>query len=185
MKTLKHIFAVAALAALVASCSSYSYTSRSVSIAQSMDVRPTQTLVDVRPDFQTRITATSSMCKTPSEAMAEAKYKAITENRIDIVVDPIYEMEHRGRKFRAKLSGFAGYYTNPRTALEEIRQHDSISIEAIEKYLMLQNGSMIIPYLYQQKPEANHVTIYNTNEEKNVMHHEECKEVKKADKPRK
>lgn len=157
---MKHIqiLAIAVLALVATGCTTYSYTSRSVSIAQSMDVQPTSTLVDVKPDFSKRITESSSWCKSETEAMGEVKYKAINNNNIDIVVDPIYKTTYHGRKCMVNLTGFAGYYTNPRSLMENIKQFENIDKAEIEKYLMLQPDSKIIPYLYENK-EGNVVTI--------------------------
>ncbi|MCQ2346359.1 MAG: hypothetical protein MJZ92_00335 [Paludibacteraceae bacterium] len=157
---MKHIqfLAIAVLAFVVTGCTTYSYTSRSISISQSMDVQPTQTLVDVTPDFMKRITETSSWCKSTEEAMGEVKYKAITNNKIDIVVDPIYKIESRGRKCMVTLTGFAGFYSNPRTMLDNIKQMKDVDKAEIEKYLILQQNPQIIQYLYENK-EGNSVVI--------------------------
>lgn len=47
------------------------------------------TVVDVSADYAKPITATSRSCKTQTEAMQEAKYMAIVDNKIDILVDMI------------------------------------------------------------------------------------------------
>lgn len=47
------------------------------------------TVVDVSADYAKPITATSRSCKTQTEAMQEAKYRAIVDNKIDILVDMI------------------------------------------------------------------------------------------------
>lgn len=152
------ILAIAVLALVATGCTTYSYTSRSVSIAQSMDVQPTSTLVDVKPDFSKRITESSSWCKSETEAMAEVKYKAINNNNIDIVVDPIYKTTFSGKKVMVVLTGYAGYYTNPRTLLEDIKQLENVDKAEIEKYLILKQDPQIIKYLYDNK-EGNVVTI--------------------------
>lgn len=152
------ILIVALLAIVVTSCTTYSYTSRSVSIAQSMDVQPTSTLVDVKPDFSKRISESSSWCKSADEAMGQAKYNAISNNKIDIVVDPIYKLTYKGRKCMAVLTGFAGYYVNPRTILEDIKQLKDVDKAEIEKYLIMEQNPQIIKYLYENK-EGSTVTI--------------------------
>lgn len=163
---MKHIqiLAVAVFALVATSCTTYSYTSRSVSIAQSMDVQPTTTLVDVKPDFTKRISESSSWCKSENEAMGEVKYNAIVNNKIDIVVDPIYKVAVKGRRCMVTLTGYAGYYVNPRTMIENIGQLKNIDKADIEKYLILKQDPQIIKYLYDNK-EGNTVTI-NHNEKK-------------------
>lgn len=157
---MKHIqiLVVAVLAMIATGCTTYSYTSRSVSIAQSMDVQPTTTLVDVRPDFNKRINVSSSWCKSTQEAMGEVKYKAINENNIDIVVDPIYKITTKGRKCMVTLTGFAGYYVNPRTMMQDIQQLNDVEKADIEKFLILKQDPQIIKYLYESK-EDNNITI--------------------------
>lgn len=157
---MKHIqiLAIAVIAVIATGCTTYSYTSRSVSIAQPMEVQPTPTLVDVKPDFNKRINETSSWCKSTAEAMGEVKYKAINNNNIDIVVDPIYKVATRGRKCQVLLTGFAGYYTNPRSMMENINQLKDVDKAEIEKYLILQQNPQIIQYLYDNK-DGNVVTI--------------------------
>ena len=90
--------------------------------------------------------------------MGEVKYKAITNNKIDIVVDPIYKIESRGRKCMVTLTGFAGFYSNPRTMLDNIKQMKDVDKAEIEKYLILQQNPQIIQYLYENK-EGNSVVI--------------------------
>ncbi|MCQ2339357.1 MAG: hypothetical protein MJZ79_01035 [Paludibacteraceae bacterium] len=151
--------AVGALALLLASCGSsksYTYTSRTISIADGVELLPTQTYVDVNPDFSKRIMAESSVCSSTEEAMDEAKYNAIVNNKVDIVVDPIYKIEESSNGYKAYLTGFAGYYVNPRTVLGDIKAMEDVSKEAVEKYLMIHDAKQIVPYMYQQ---SDHICI--------------------------
>lgn len=164
MKAIK-VYLAAVAAMVLTGCTTYSYTSRVMSVASGMEMIPSQTLVDVKPDFSRRIVVTSSRCKSENEAIQEVNFKAIVDNKIDIVVDPIYKVKRQGRKYEVTLSGFAGMYANPRTLLEDIKQHETISKEDIEKYLMLQENSQILPYLYQNG-DAGVVNIYHNSKEK-------------------
>lgn len=163
MKHIK-ILAIAVLALAATGCTTYSYTSRSIGVAPQAEIQPTSTLVDVKPDFTKRISESSSWCKSQNEAMGEVKYNAIVNNKIDIVVDPIYKIAVKGRKCMVTLTGYAGYYVNPRTMIENIGQLKNIDKADIEKYLILNQDHQIIKYLYDKK-EGNTVTI-NHNEKK-------------------
>ena len=132
MKQIKFFAAVVVAALALSSCSSYSFTSRSTKIEQS-NITAVGMLVDVRPDFSKRIIAESGKCKTPMQAKEEAKYIAVTSNNCDVIVDPIYKVEKRGRNYRAYLTGFAGYFKNPRTLYEDVNLLKGVSREDIEK----------------------------------------------------
>ena len=142
MKQIKLFAAVIVAAFALSSCSSYSYTSRSTSINRH-DLNAVAMVVDVRPDFSKRIATESRRCKTAMEAREEAKYLAITENKCDVIVDAIYKVEKNGKKYRAYLTGFAGYYQNPRTLYEDIQLLKDVKKEDIEKYLILQDPSIL------------------------------------------
>ena len=181
---MKHIqfLAIAVLALVFTGCTTYSYTSRSVSIAQSMDVQPTSTLVDVKPDFTKRVSESSSWCKSEAEAMGEAKYNAINNNKIDIVIDPIYKTTYHGKKCMVNLTGYAGYYTNPRTLLEDIKQLENVDKAEIEKYLILKQDPQIIKYLYENK-EGNTVTINHNGQSKCASCPKKCESTPAAPVP--
>jgi len=162
MKQLK-IFAALFVAAIAfSSCASYSYTSRSTMINR-QEISGTSMIVDVRPDFNKRIATESSRCKTVTEARDEARYRAITEQKCDVIVDPVYKIECRGMKFKAYLTGFAGYYENPRTLIQDIQLYKDLKKEDIEKYLILKDPSILglinkvgnseIINIYEGKPE--------------------------------
>ncbi len=142
MKQIK-IFAAIVVAALgMSSCASFSYTSRSEAINR-QDINGTSMIVDVRPDFSKRIATESKRCKTITEAREEAKYLAVTNNKCDVIVDPVYKIEQRGFKFKAYLTGFAGYYENPRTLYQDILIYKDLKREDIEKYLILKDPSIL------------------------------------------
>lgn len=161
MKNYKNIFILSLVALVLASCSGFKSTyntSRVISVSQDTKIVPTQTLVDVQPDFSRRITVTTNYFRTQDEAINDAKYRAITENRIDILVDPIYKLEQDRNGFRVTLTGYAGMFVNPRTRLQDIQQYDALTIQQIEKYLMLKENPEILKYMYTDK-SGNVITI--------------------------
>jgi hypothetical protein len=115
---------VAASLMVLASCTTYKHSYR-ISDIPSKDQKVGQTYVyDVQPDLTKKVTAESGKHRSSKNATDDAYYKAIVENNIHIVVDPIYEVRKGGRflifggKYTAKISGFAGFYVNPRTESE-------------------------------------------------------------------
>lgn len=161
MKTYKTLFILALTTLALSSCSGFKNTyntSRVISVSQDSQIIPTRTLVDVQPDFTRRITVTTNYFRTQEEALNDAKYRAITENKIDILVDPIYKVEQDKNGFKVTLTGYAGMFTNPRTCLQDIQQYDALTIQQIEKYLMMKENPEILKYMYTDK-SGNVITI--------------------------
>ena len=142
------IILLASVALLCSSCTAYRYTARQVDV-EKHDIVASLTIVDVAVDYTKRISETSHRCKSVAEALQEAKYKAITNNDIDIIVDMIYKTEKRGGKYRVTITGFAGYYKNSRSLYEDIRRLGGIRKEDVEKYLILHNPE-VLEYMYQK-----------------------------------
>lgn len=141
---MKKIFfsTLCALTLAFTGCTTYQYGARQANINRH-DIEATPTVVDVKPDFSKRIEVTSSWQKTKEDAMAECQYMAITNYKVDIVVDPIYRLEVRRRKCKATLVGFGGYYINPRTQYEDIQAIQRYSRDDIEKYLILHHTEVL------------------------------------------
>lgn len=113
------------------------------------DIVASPTVVDVAVDYSKRVTETSRKCRSVLEAMQEAKYKAIVNNGIDIIVDMIYKTEKRGGKYKVTVTGYAGYYKNSRSLYEDIKRLGGIKKEDVEKYLILHNPE-VLEYMYQK-----------------------------------
>ena len=111
-------------------------------------------VVDVKVDYTKRINETSKRCRTKAEAMDEARYLAITKNNIDVVVDLIYKIEKRSRKYQATITGFAGYYMNSRTFYEDVKLLHEVDKADVEKYLILHNPE-VIKYMNQKGEVVN------------------------------
>ncbi|MBR1809664.1 MAG: hypothetical protein IJ776_09805 [Paludibacteraceae bacterium] len=177
MKTLKYMFATALVALFAVSCKNYSYIARESNIPDKT-INATPTIVDIKADYKFRIQEQSGRCRTKEEAMAEAKYKAILNNKIDIVVDPIYKIERRPtgyRKYTAWLTGFAGYYVNDRTVLEDIKQLKDLPMEDIEKYLLMRDPELI-RYFREGTPEGDVINIYHNDTHHNMKAQQAPKE---------
>lgn len=124
---------------ITSACSSTSYTYRSVDISKD-DVIAQQVVVDLKLDLKNKITTTSSKRNSVNEAVEEAYYKAITENNIDVVVDPIFEVKSTdkilffGGKSTAKLTGFGAKYDNARNKLDAVKELKSIDTTDVKNF---------------------------------------------------
>ena len=160
---------IIAVILLLSSCSTYQYTARQTAVER-QNITMAPTIVDVKPDYTKRIEVTSKWCKTKDEALNECKYNAITTNKIDVVVDPIFNIEFNkgqiSRPYKATLTGFAGYYVNSRTLYEDIAKLKEFSREDIEKYLILHQPE-VLQYMNAQGDVVN--VYHNENSSKEVV----------------
>lgn len=119
---MKNIFilSVVVLTYVISSCSTYNHSYR-VSNIPEQDVNISDKIgVELKIDLTKVIRATSNKQGSVKDAKDEAYYKAIIDNQIHVLVDPIYSVQTSskflifGGKSRASVIGFAGYYTNPK-----------------------------------------------------------------------
>jgi hypothetical protein len=145
---MKNLIILICFVVFLSSCSSTNHTYRD-NFIQNKPVVTSEVIVDVKVDLNKKVESTSSKRKTVELAKSEAYYKAISENNIDIVVDPIFETRTSdkflffGGKTTVKLKGFAGYYINPRTKVEAIKELKLVDTLDIHKY---NNIYMGIPF---------------------------------------
>lgn len=164
MKTIAKLSFIIAMVLSLASCSQtlYSYTSRSEKI-KSVELQATKTLVDIDVDFKHRVTAESDWCFTEQEARSEAQYKAVTTGNADIIVDPIFRVERRTNEkkcYKVYVTGYAGFYINPRPAIQDIQQLKDVDMENIEKHILLNHPEML-PQLRKANESNSNVTVNN------------------------
>lgn len=130
------------------SCSSTSYTYRSVDISKD-PVIAQQVVVDVKLDLKNKITSTSSKRNSVDEAIDEVYYKAISDNNIDVVVDPIFEVKTTdkilffGGKSTAKLTGFGAKYDNARNKVDAVKELKTIDTTDVKKFNSLYGTSKV------------------------------------------
>lgn len=128
--TLTFVFALS-------SCSVTNYTYRDIKVNKK-EIISDDVIVDVKVDITKPIKSISSKRNTIDEAKNEAYFKALNENNIDIVVDPIFEVSTKGKflffggKTIVKLTGFAGYYSNPRNKIDVVKDLKALKLEDIE-----------------------------------------------------
>jgi hypothetical protein len=138
-------------------CTTYSYTSRSTSVNQRV-INSSQATADMDINYKKKVTATSDFQKFPNQAKQQAIYQCIMNNDIDVLVDPIFQVENRPiTGYRATVTGFAGYYKEGMNGLDEVIDK-KYKKEDIEKSLLLTDPSFL--QYYYQKPSGNG-NVYN------------------------
>lgn len=145
---------------ILTGCSSYSYTSRSTTINQ-FTVQSNVPTADIDIDYKHKVTATSDFQKFPNQAKQQALYQCILNNNIDVVVDPIMQVEQRGfSNYRATITGFAGYFKEGKSGIDATVEK-KYSKEEVEKYLLLTDPTFY--QFYYNKGEGHQYNIKCTN----------------------
>lgn len=125
------------LALVLTGCSTYQYSARTVGVNR-QNVHTKEIAVEVIPDYSCKVTGSSDYQATKNDAIAEAEYRCIMENQIDVVVDPIIKVERDGlqvkKKYRATIIGFAGKYKVTEAGVDAVKEYKK---DEIEKYKLL------------------------------------------------
>lgn len=144
MKNKSAIYLVFSFFFLV-SCNTYKYQSR-VSNIRTDNTHMVPNVVDVEINFNKKISANSGRHLSPTSAKEEAYFNAVTQNEIDVLVSPIYEIETTSRflffggRSTARVTGFAGKFVNSRTLYEEQDRMFDQKLAAIDR--MLENETI-------------------------------------------
>lgn len=111
-KLVKKSMLFVAVAASLASCSTYDHSFRKIDVGQKNSINAKiQVDVAVTPDFSKRLKSQSTKNHRSAQAAKdEAYYNAIVENQIDVLISPIYSVTERGGVCDATVHGYAGYY---------------------------------------------------------------------------
>ena len=140
---------------LFSNCVSRSFTYRKQDI-EKKNALTNNAVVDAKINIGKKIEATSSAQSTIKAAKAEAQHKAITQNNVDFIVDPIFEVTSSYlfimKSYTAKVTGYAGTYDNARTTTEEIKNTSSIEKEDIEKFNAIYGNN---PYENNEKSSGS------------------------------
>lgn len=148
-------FAVLLLSCLwMTSCTTYSFMGRQVNV-QGRKIDMEEQMAGVVVDYSRTVTATSEYQLTKRDAIAEAEYKCIQSSKIDVVVDPMYQVEYNPFKikmrYKATIVGFAGKYEQRPNKLDNTKQY---STEEIEKYKLLTDPNFP-QYYYRTDAEGD------------------------------
>ena len=126
-------------------------TVNKISQIYSVDVHCNPLIVDVRLDVEKTVAATSEPMRDEESAKANAYAKAKGEFKVDVIVDPSFVIRTTlsnglfafiamitlgfvkfGVRFVVTISGYAGYYSNPRSYYEQQKNELSDLSEALE-----------------------------------------------------
>lgn len=171
-------------ALLVVSCSTYNHSHRVAEIPQRNLEIADKIVVDIDVDLTKTVKARSNKHSSVKDAKDEAYYRAIVDNNIHVLVDPIYSIETSskvlffGGKSVAEITGFAGYYKNPRQGaiveqqkfdqdLLNLKKLDGVKLGGKEAYTVdtkccgegKGTGGSSTTLLYKEEKSA--VEIYN------------------------
>ena len=148
-----------AMVAFLTGCSSFSFTARQVDVRKTPIVphEPTAGLV---VDYSRQVTATSDYTATKKDAIAEAEFRCIQEQKIDVLIDPVFKIECRSsrmkNRYRATVIGFAGKYEQRASQLDETKNY---SREEIENYKLLTDPEF--PQYFYAQPEGDNYFIHS------------------------
>ena len=115
-----------AVSILIQSCRSYTHSYRQMDVEPYSEITIGNDLyTQIEVNWNRKVAAKSQQYKIEKLAFEEAYYKAITENDIHIVADPLYRLETRKYlmpwrqpKYIVEITGYAGYYKNQKTGAE-------------------------------------------------------------------
>lgn len=165
MKKKLLLWLTAGSALLLSGCSSTltsTYTSRVASI-EDRSIQSSSMRADMEADFSKVVTAKSDPQQYKADAVLNAQYKCIMENKIDVVVDPIYKVTtvEDGAKYVVELTGYAGYYK--KSEADPVEDVKNYKIEDIEKYKLLTDPSFYQYYYNKDSKSQGDVTNYYIN----------------------
>ena len=146
---------------LLASCSTYQYSSRYIGVNRS-PIDTKKQGVEILVDWNRTVTATSDYSITKSDAIKEAEYLCIQQNAIDVVVDPIVKVERdpfkMKKRYRATITGFAGKYAETEIGVEAVKEYDK---HEIEKFKLLTDPDFL--EYYYSKEQGDVYNIYSSS----------------------
>lgn len=127
-----------AMILMLSNCATVQYTSRQVDVNRS-NIASEQQVARLEVDWSHQVTATSDFQSTRREAAKEAEFLCLQNEKIDVVVDPIFKFQYEplrtSGQWKATVIGYAGKYKDTvKTAIDAAKKYN---MEDIEKYKML------------------------------------------------
>ena len=148
-----------AMVVFLTGCSSFSFTARQVDVRKTPIV-PHEPKAGLVVDYSRQVTATSDYTATKKDAIAEAEFRCIQEQKIDVLIDPVFKIECRNsrmkNRYRATVIGFAGKYEQRASQLDETKNY---SREEIENYKLLTDPEF--PQYFYAQPEGDNYFIHS------------------------
>ena len=142
MFKMRHLAIFICIAIFSSACSKNHYSHRSA-IVSKKNLMVTPVVVDLVIEEGKKISSKSSFKKSAESAKDEAYYKALSENDIDVVIDPIYKVVQKStllfifrKRFIAEVSGLGGKYENPKNIYVVVKKYD-LNESSKRNYLLL------------------------------------------------
>ncbi len=163
MRMKKVYFLPLLLGIVFTSCSTYQFTARQTDVRQA-PIGMTEQRVGINVDYERKVTATSDYQLTRKDAIAEAEYRCLSEEKIDVVIDPIYKIEYNPFKaktrYKATIIGYAGMYKEELNRLDDSKKY---TLEEIEKYKLLYDPSFPANY-YRKSADGDNYFFNSTGD---------------------
>ena len=154
------ILAMLTMVSFLTSCTVYQYTGRQTDI-RNRGIDGTEQRAGIKVDYSKRVTATSNYQITRSDAINEAEFLCIQNEKIDVVVDPIIKIEYNPLKlkkqYKATIMGYAGMYEERPKLLDESMMY---TIDDIEKFKLMYDPSFLDYYYRQPQPQGGDTYNY-------------------------
>lgn len=139
------IIILAIFCALLSSCSFTTHQNR-VSNVQKRSIIAQPVVVDIKVDFTKKVSG-EGVGKVIEVAKQAALSAAMETSGADVIVEPLYSVQHLSGSYKVKVVGFFAKYENPRTFLEVIKETNNNG--SLEKLLDYLNPERITPKIIQ------------------------------------
>ena len=174
MRQVKLLFTLLLIVIFAVSCKSVSYVPRSIDIVRE-DAKQGALNAELKVDLNQKVSGTSDMQESKKSALISAYHNCITNNNIDVVVDPIIKLTKYSvftsrslknndenskwwvTQFKAEITGYAGKYVKVESDNEEVKKFDNIDMNSVIKYKMITDPDFHKSYYNNQK--TNNVII--------------------------
>lgn len=182
MRQVKLLFTLLLIVIFAVSCKSVSYVPRSIDIVRE-DAKQGALNAELKVDLNQKVSGTSDMQESKKSALISAYHNCITNNNIDVVVDPIIKLTKYSvftsrslknndenskwwvTQFKAEITGYAGKYVKIESDNEEVKKFDNIDMNSVIKYKMITDPDFHKSYYNNQK--SNNVIINSNSSSSN------------------
>lgn len=131
---------------------------------------------ELKVNLDQKVSGVSDMQDTKKAAMQSAYYNCITQNNIDVVVDPIVKLTKYSTftsrsvkntenakwwipQYKAEILGYGGTYVKFEKDADQVKKYDNINMESIVKYKLVTDPSFHKSYYNNQKNNNNTVNF--------------------------
>ena len=126
---------------------------------------------ELKVDLDNKVTASSDMQDSKKDAVIHAYYNCISNNNIDVVVDPIVKVtrfsvfaseDMKGAanakwwkvQYRAEINGYGGKYIKMETDLDKIKKFDNVDMNSVVKFKLATDPDFYKSYYNRQKTNS-------------------------------